>query len=218
MSYGDLRKTGERRRRRIGVELRRDSPFQNPGQFDKIEVAGDVTLAGELAIDILLGYTRARGDRFEFLTVGGARTGEFTGLAEGALAGTFPEFGLVITYEAGGGNDVALFPAGFAGDLIPDGELTVADIDEAYRLIRDGGLPAIASAEPDPNPVGVIDKANVDFLVRDLLGTEYGDANLDRTVGNADFGTILGNFAAMGVGWAGGDLNGDGVVGNGDFE
>ena len=144
-------------------------------------------------------------------------TGEFTGLSEGAVADTFPGFGMFITYTAGDGNDVALFPAGFAGDLTLDGELTAADIDEAYRLIRDGGQPQIASAEPNPAPAGVFDRADVDFLVRTLLGTEYGDVNLDGVVGNADFGAVLGNFGAAGVGWAGGDLDGSGGVGNGDF-
>ena len=44
-----------------------------------------------------------------------------------------------------------------------------------------------------------------------------GDANLNGSAGNADFGTILGNFGATDVGWLGGDLNGDGVVSNADF-
>ena len=54
----------------------------------------------------------------------------------------------------------------------------------------------------DRDPAGVIDKADIDFLVRNLLGTEYGDTNLDGRVGNADFGTLLGNFGASDVGWA----------------
>ena len=44
-----------------------------------------------------------------------------------------------------------------------------------------------------------------------------GDANMDNTIGNADSGTVLGNFRATNVGWSGGDLDGNGVVGNSDF-
>ena len=112
---------------------------------------------------------------------------------------------------------MALFPAGFPGDLSLDGQITATDIDEAYRLRGDGGPPPIPSAEPEPVPDGVIENDDIEFLIRDILATEFGDANLDGSVGNADFGTVLGNFGATDVGWAGGDLNGDGVVGNADF-
>ena len=60
---------------------------------------------------------------FEVLNISGARTGEFLGLAEGALIGSF---GLdrFITYTAGDGNDVALYSsASVAGDFDNDGDV-----------------------------------------------------------------------------------------------
>ena len=63
----------------------------------------------------------------------------------------------------------------------------------------------------------MIDNQDLDFLVHDILMTEFGDINLDGRIGNDDFGLLLGNFGAVDLGWAGGDLDGNGTVGNGDF-
>jgi len=55
---------------------------------------------------------------------------------------------------------------------------------------------------------GVTDSADVDFLVRDILGTEYGDVNLDGSVDLLDL-AILGENYHSPKGWASGDFNGD---------
>jgi hypothetical protein len=54
-----------------------------------------------------------------------------------------------------------------------------------------------------------------DFLIRTILQTEYGDANLDGVVGAADVSALSGGFGTA-AGWAGGDFNGDGLVGPAD--
>jgi hypothetical protein len=45
--------------------------------FDRLVVAGDVTLQGTLDVTAVSGYSLQPGDLFEFITCGGARTGTF---------------------------------------------------------------------------------------------------------------------------------------------
>ena len=59
-------------------------------------------------------------------------------------------------------------------------------------------------------------QGDVDFLVRNLLGTNYGDSNLDGQVDFQDFLKLSANFGRKAK-WAGGDFNGDGEVSFEDF-
>jgi T5SS/PEP-CTERM-associated repeat protein len=79
------------------------------GEFDRLEIEGDATLEGALAVALLDAFTPSPGDVFEFLNVAGTLSGEFDGLDEGSLVGNFGGANLFITYAAGDGNDVALF-------------------------------------------------------------------------------------------------------------
>ena len=98
-----------------------------PGDdFDQLTIAGAATLAGFLDVSLIGGFTLAAGDSFEILDVGGVRTGQFTGLPEGALVGAFAE-DLFITYNGGDGNDVVLFTAGFSADFDDDNDVDGAD-------------------------------------------------------------------------------------------
>ena len=45
-----------------------------------------------------------------------------------------------------------------------------------------------------------------------LIGTTYGDANLDGSVNASDFQTLARNFDLNLFGWSAGDSNGDGRV------
>ena len=78
------------------------------GEYDCVQVAGDVTLDGALSASPVNGFALAPNQAFEILDVGGALAGQFAGLDEGGLVGTFGR-DLFITYAAGDGNDVALF-------------------------------------------------------------------------------------------------------------
>jgi hypothetical protein len=71
----------------------------------------------------------------------------------------------------------------------------------------------------------VVDKKDVDRLVNTLVdlnnggiaglhGSRYGDANLDGSVGGADFNAFLDR---VGPGWANGDWDGNGSIGGADF-
>ena len=66
-------------------------------------------MAGLLNVELLDGFKLERGNRFDFLRVGGTLTGQYDGLGEGGLVGNFGGEELFITYAGGDGNDVALF-------------------------------------------------------------------------------------------------------------
>ncbi len=83
-----------------------------PGSgYDVLAVAGDVTLAGTLVVDLIGGFVLAPGMDFVVIEAGGALGGAFDGLAEGATVGNYTGEDLFITYAGGDGNDVALFTA-----------------------------------------------------------------------------------------------------------
>lgn len=60
-----------------------------------------------------------------------------------------------------------------------------------------------------------VNQLDVDELVVTILGTNYGDFNLDRNVSNADVAILRTNLGGSG-GWANGDATGDTLVTNAD--
>jgi hypothetical protein len=92
------------------------------------------------------------------------------------------------------------------GDLDGDGTVTAADIDSLWGLIQSG------DSRADLNHDGSVNQADADYLVRVILNTEYGDANLDGTVDAADLATTRRNVGQTfsGPNWAKADFNGDG--------
>lgn len=79
------------------------------GEFDQLNIAGDVSLAGALDISLIDGFALDPQQQFTILDIEGELTGQFDGLAEGARVGGSNGVDLFITYAAGGNNDVALF-------------------------------------------------------------------------------------------------------------
>lgn len=92
------------------------------------------------------------------------------------------------------------------GDLDGDGTVTAADIDSIWGLIQSG------DSHADLNHDGSVNQADADFLVRVILNTEYGDANLDGFVDASDLATTRRNVGQTfsGPNWANADFNGDG--------
>ncbi len=78
------------------------------GEFDRLEIAGDVILDGTLDVQLLDAFMPTAGDTFEILDVGGTLSGQFVGLAEGALIEFDTGVPLQLTYIGGDGNDVVL--------------------------------------------------------------------------------------------------------------
>ncbi|MEM9295435.1 MAG: hypothetical protein AAGA57_06510 [Planctomycetota bacterium] len=62
------------------------------------------------------------------------------------------------------------------------------------------------------------DAADLTYLVETVLGTNFGNANLDAVVDLLDFDALAQGFGLSDTGWAGGDFNGDQVVNLLDFD
>ncbi len=107
---------------------------------------------------------------------------------------------------------------------------------DAYRtvLVRRGDVDQSGTTDPtdidflfsnlgsndwylDLDSNGVVELADVSTLVEDILGTLFGDANLDQVVDGSDFGFWNASKFTSGTGWASGDFNGDGVTDGTDF-
>jgi hypothetical protein len=72
-----------------------------PGQFDQGLVAGQLTLDGTLAVLLGGAFGLELGQSFQIFTAGGGVSGQFAGLGDGALVGTFGGQDLFIDYAAG---------------------------------------------------------------------------------------------------------------------
>lgn len=113
---------------------------------------------------------------------------------------------------------------GIPGDFQPDGVVDAQDID----LLAAASPDTVPPGDPkfDLNGDGVIDyqasaigviSTDSDVLIRDILGTEYGDANLSGTVTLADFTGLMNYLGMENTGWAGYDFDASGRVGLEDF-
>ncbi len=106
------------------------------------------------------------------------------------------------------------------GDLDDNGQLDVDDIDELLALLATlGGNPTPDGYELyDINSDSMLDMSDVEFLVEAMMGTVFGDLNLDGAVDAGDLAIIAGNFGMIGDwSWADGDVNGDGIIDAGDL-
>ena len=107
----------------------------------------------------------------------------------------------------GGGNN---------GDINGDGNIDATDIDALAA-----GIQAQSNeGQLDINGDGSVSAADHTALVKDVIGTWIGDANLDGEFNSSDFVAVFtaGLFETnQPAGWAQGDWNGDGVFGSGDF-
>jgi hypothetical protein len=87
--------------------------------FDQLTVLGDLTLDGQLLVDLVNGFNLGAGQTFEIIDVFGVSSGRFqvydaalgqwVQLGEGGQIGVFGGQSLYITYLGGDGNDVSLF-------------------------------------------------------------------------------------------------------------
>ena len=83
------------------------------------------------------------------------------------------------------------------------------DIDEMSAVIAAG----VYDLSLDFDSSGTIDTDDMDYLIRIIIGTEYGDANLDRMVTLADLAIVSANYGITeGATWSQGDFDGDGAV------
>jgi GH35 family endo-1,4-beta-xylanase len=102
---------------------------------------------------------------------------------------------------------------GIPGDVNGDSVVNVADIDALYAAIAAGSTASVYDLDGN----GSVAKADVDYLIHTILGTAYGDANLDKSVDVGDLGILAANYGGTGKTWSQGDFNGDGLVDVGDL-
>ena len=106
---------------------------------------------------------------------------------------------------------VAGTPAPYTGDFNNDGLVNATDIDSLRAHYGSADLWYDVSGD------GIVGRADTDTLVRTLLGTQYGDANLDRSINGGDLSLMAGAWMKTGQGWGTCDFNGDGSVDGGDL-
>ncbi|WP_432799823.1 beta strand repeat-containing protein [Poriferisphaera sp. WC338] len=79
-------------------------------EYDVLSVLGNAWLyPGSLDVSLIDGFTLDFDQQFDIVDIKGIRFGEFGGLTEGALVSTLGGIDLFITYQAGDGNDIALY-------------------------------------------------------------------------------------------------------------
>ena len=98
------------------------------------------------------------------------------------------------------------------GDFDDDNQLSAADIDLLSEAVREGSTAGLF----DLNGDDLVDLADRDLLIQDLLGTTAGDTNLDQIVDFSDFLLLANGFGSIG-GWGIGDFDGSGDVHFSDF-
>ncbi|MEQ8770949.1 MAG: hypothetical protein RIB60_10635 [Phycisphaerales bacterium] len=96
-----------------------------------------------------------------------------------------------------------------------DGTIDDQDID--YVCANYGDWQDLAAAagmdlSADMNGDLVVDAEDVRVIVEDILGTNFGDVNLDGVVDAADEAIVTANQGMMNAGWADGDTDCDGDV------
>lgn len=104
------------------------------------------------------------------------------------------------------------------GDLVYDQQLNALDIDLLSLAIRS----AAPISRFDLNRSGRVEEQDLDMMIRDLIGTSYGDTNLD---GRFDSSDLVEAFqcnqyesdAIQHVGWKCGDWDGDGRFASSDL-
>ena len=95
-----------------------------------------------------------------------------------------------------------------AGDFTGDRQVTAADIDVLFDAVRRGSN--VTFYDLDEN--FVVDERDVSHLVQTILGTNFGDANLDGAVDATDLNQVGIHWQSHCSGWADGDFSGDGAV------
>ncbi len=99
------------------------------------------------------------------------------------------------------------------GDFNDDGSVGAGDIDALYDALAAG----TGDVTYDINYNSAVTQADVDVLIRDLLDTEYGDADLDGDIDLDDFVILKAHFGAADASWGIGDFSGNGSVNLDDF-
>ena len=138
----------------------------------------------------------------------------FNALLETAATGTFSSVWTISVSDedlpgASAGAALTLTLSGrvtVVGDFDFDTALDADDIDLMHGAL--GGPDLLYDLDGDDD----VDRDDADKLVRDVFGTQYGDADLDGAVSYLDLGVLSTRYGQTGAGWADGDFGGNGRV------
>ena len=127
-------------------------------------------------------------------------------------------FGWKETLPSTGNHTVSVSSAeiGAAVDFGSRLSIGAADIDALFDEIHSGNHNTSFDFTGD----GLVDQQDMDELIENILGTTYGDTDLDGDVDTVDLITAINNFinaSSTAIGWATGDLDGDGDVDTNDL-
>ena len=100
------------------------------------------------------------------------------------------------------------------GDYTLDGVIDHRDIATMCRAIAVGSVDSAYSLDGNDGPAS---QSDMDVLIHDLLGTNYGDINLNGVVDTSDFIVWRANRFEAGRDWSTGDMNCDGGTDGSDF-
>jgi hypothetical protein len=101
------------------------------------------------------------------------------------------------------------FVPGIPGDFDLDSDVDADDIDLLFNNF--------GNASYDLTADGVTNNLDAFHLIRVILGTEYGDADLDGDVDVDDFNRLALGYGTS-AGWAGGDFTGNDIVDGSDLD
>ncbi|MEM8679297.1 MAG: hypothetical protein AAGF97_08100, partial [Planctomycetota bacterium] len=195
-----------------------------PAQFDRVAVSGAATIAGNLTVETIPGFTPSAGDSFEFLTAA-MLNGQFQGLTQGDRVATFGNVDFVIDYT-----DTSIWLRGVSPlNCDFDGNL-LCDVEDLNLLVSEGpiasGVPVVVGQNEqfDLNGDGTIDLGDRNEWLA-AAASENGlpspyllaDANLDGAVDGLDFSLWNQQKFSMSLLWSEGDFNSDGFVDGLDF-
>ena len=185
------------------------------------EEGNDVLIGGELEDSLYgdAGEDTLRGQEGDDLLEGGPGDDELYGgsgnddLRGGDGDDMLYRGGGMDTIDPGSGDDL-IDP----GDFSHDGVVDAVDID----LLSGQVLSPSPDLRFDLTRDRRIDDADRDYLVRHILGTSSGDANLDGVFNSSDLlqvfiGREYEDLVTGNSGWADGDWNGDGEFDSGDL-
>lgn len=152
------------------AELKMQIGGSIPGvSYDQLLVGGDISLAGDLSIEIVNNYTPVAGQEYTLIEIDELRSNVFNGLGQGAVVQTVGNLDLVINYFGGDGNDITVVAVprnALLGDVNLDGVVDLLDVGPFVILLSNN----VFQTEADVNQDGIVSLLDVGPFVAILSG------------------------------------------------
>ncbi|MBI1369923.1 MAG: PEP-CTERM sorting domain-containing protein [Planctomycetes bacterium] len=173
--------------------------FAADGAHDRVDVSGDVALAGHLNLLLDADFSPVAGQVFPLLTYEGNRTGRFT-FATGP--GLIDQLAMLLLYDddPGGVTGEVVARATLLGDANVDGKVDISDLVLLAKNF--GALGSMDWFDGDFNFDGTVDISDLVLLSKNFDLTDPPAASLMISVGNvpepATLGLLFAGLASMG--------------------